>query len=143
MDNEMKVSSEGKIIIVKENDIIKSEQATDEALKDIRKTTTLCFDCANFDKCKKVEDREKLTIDKYDFISDGAQVIDENDDIESFIVNNCRDFVRDEERKYTGAKAIEMRRDLKKDYFDTETIEEANSIADKIEYEKYNSAKRR
>lgn len=132
MDNLIKVSAKGKTIIKKENDKVKIEKATEEEILKIREASTLCFDCENLSNCEKVDDKIKKTIDKYDFISDGAQVIDKDGNMESFLVSNCKDFVREAYKDNSGPKVIEKRRNLKMNFFGVETIEEANRLAEEL-----------
>ncbi len=123
MDNKIKVSAEGKTIIKKENGVVVPEEATEEKLQEIRKSDTLCFDCSNLENCKKVADQEKKSIDKYDFISDGSQVIDEEGNIENFVITNCRDFVKEE--KKTGINRSKIVTDFVTGYFNVDTLGEA------------------
>lgn len=143
MDNIFKVNPKDKTILKKENGVVRKEKATEEEMIKIKEATTLCFDCSNLSNCKKVDDKIKLSIDNYDFISDGAQIIDKHGDIESFEVSKCKDFIREKDRDNSGPPSIEARRKLMMDYFGVNTIEEANELASKLEAKEDYSPKRR
>ena len=92
----------------------------------------LCGDkCAIkiFFGCPKVKDEHKKTIDKYDFITDGIQVI-KNNEIDEFIVQKCTRFEEAPKKaKLTAEEKAHIRnqkRSMKTAYFDTSSIEKAN-----------------
>lgn len=92
----------------------------------------LCFSCrfASTDKCDKIFDPwdRKKNINEYDFIIDGYQTYID-DKMEKFTVTKCANFKPDEPNKrISGIKATQIRKNLKMFYFDAETIEEANDI---------------
>lgn len=58
----------------------------------------LCWmNCKNAtpNKCSKILDLPKLTIDKYDFITDGYQILDNNDIVDTFVVTKCKNYKRE------------------------------------------------
>lgn len=129
MENDKSFLLEGKTILTKENGITRTEQATNKSVLAVRNEKQhLCGDCKNFENCQKVADIDKLTIDKYDFITNGAQVIDDSGKVDHFLVSNCKDFVREDERRISGHDAIMARQELMKNWYDAETIEEARDL---------------
>lgn len=123
-------------IIKKENGQVSNVEPTRELVREIRGTYHMCWDCANArsDKCSKVLDREKADLGLYEYITDGYQIYDKNNEIDTFIVAHCNNFVKDEKRKYTSvekAKLKKLKEDLMTHYFDTETADEAYLIQDK------------
>lgn len=54
----------------------------------------LCWGCKNGypSKCPKIFDRENTTIDKFKFIKDGYQIVDENGVVQTFVVSKCANF---------------------------------------------------
>ena len=95
----------------------------------------LCSDCANCNPalCQKVEDIEKNTIDKYDFISDGIQAYDGEGIMQYFFVSKCQNFEKDKERvrpktKEELQRLRMLKESIKINYFGAENIEEADRI---------------
>ena len=99
------------------------------------KLNHLCPKCDNCyaAKCSKVLDDVKMPIDSYDFISDGIQVYDNNDEMKTFYVTKCDNYVKDHVRnKATTREEIERLNKLKESikilFFNAENIEEADQI---------------
>ena len=95
--------------------------------------THLCWDCANGypSKCQKIADLRKGTIDLYDFIKRGYQII-EDDEVTKFTVLLCENFkiVKKRSTDEQLAAITEMRKamdNILTYYYDTETVEEALS----------------
>ena len=93
----------------------------------------LCWDCLNGSpaKCKKVYDVRKKSINDYDFIINGYQIIDKDNCLESFIVSKCNNFVLEEKKELTIQKKAELRqirRELIMAYFGANDMEEAEEI---------------
>lgn len=97
-----------------------------------------CFDCANAypNKCPKINDTEKKSIEEYDFIKRGYQLIRTNlttevgpkDKLEAFIVSSCDNFERDQMKRVTGAdmkRARAARESLYTYFYDTASYDEA------------------
>ena len=124
MKNKLRVETEGRNIIIKEDGVVKLEPTSSEKIEEIRKKDSLCFDCANLYDCKKfIDGANKQTIDNYEFISEGAQVIDKNNAIEYFLVSKCKDFVNEEKNtKINRGKVIT---EFVTDYYGVDTLAEA------------------
>ena len=133
------------VILKKENGVVKEIEPTKEIIKDIRQIgkkedprVHLCWEnCANAlaGKCDKVTEREKKNIGDYDFITDGIQIIDDNGEIDTFIVSKCKNYVRTENKKKTQEeiqRLKQIRDGLRTSYFDTETVEEAYLLQDEL-----------
>lgn len=122
-----------KVMLEKENGVTKVLELDKEKLDNLKTYGEhLCWDCANALNCSKVMDRQKKTIDKYDFIDDGLQSLDENGNVDFFFVEDCNDFVRDKEKKQTNMDELKARRTLKNLYFGTEHTTEANKIMEEL-----------
>ena len=95
----------------------------------------LCGDCANCNPalCQKVEDIEKDSIDKYDFISEGIQAYDNDGVMQHFFVSKCKKKKKDKERvrpktKEELQRLRMLKESIKINYFGAENIEEADRI---------------
>ena len=93
----------------------------------------LCSDCDNCyaNKCVKVADEVKKSMDEYDFITSGTQVYNGNGEVDFFYVEECNNFKEDRKRsKPTTKEEIEnlkrMKESIKIAYFDAENIDEAD-----------------
>ena len=95
----------------------------------------LCPNCDNCyaDDCSKVSDSKKNSICKYEYITDGLQVIDDTNDTLFFYVTTCKNYKVDKDRykPTTKEELYELNRkkeSIKIAYFDAETVEEADQI---------------
>ena len=95
------------------NTIIKKENGEVEILRGAelinslkKEPTNPCSNCRNCyaSMCPKVEDVRNKDIRKYDFITDGYQVYDENGVMDRFIVSKCNNYEKDLPRKKTRTK---------------------------------------
>ena len=127
-----------KVVLLKENGKVTETEYTQDLKKNILDNNShLCgYHCANANPnlCPKVCDRYKKNIDsdRYDFITDGYQIFDENGKLKSFIVSGCKLYKREVSKKKETVKdakaARELREGLWKLYFGTDNIEEAYMI---------------
>ncbi len=90
-------------------------------------------DCAYADKCQKIADYKEKDIQKYDFITDGYQINDEDGLLEEFTIINCQNFEKDHLRRKVKTKEElkalrELKNNLKIIYFDACDIKEADEI---------------
>lgn len=126
-----------KNIILKENgqiiDVLPYTEEVDRALANKHKIH-LCWDsCVNAcaGKCTKIANMPKKAIGKYEFITDGYQVVKEYGAFDKFIVSGCKNYVRDKRADFNFKQRADNRKkreNLKMAYFDTETIEEAHIL---------------
>lgn len=89
-----------------------------EMVLDAKNKKHLCWgDCsetfcknADTNRCPKVHDKEKKTIDKYGFITDGVQTLSENGQVDDFVVTGCNKYEPVGKKKVTK----EQRRNARK-----------------------------
>ena len=100
-----------------------------------KKECHLCANCENCraNKCQKVHDAENQYIGKYDYITDGYQVYTEIGKTSNFIVTECGNYQTEQVREKPKTKEELMRQNnlkasLKINYFNAESLEEANRI---------------
>lgn len=129
-----------KVILKKENGKVEVFSANSEIVKNNTENCLhLCWEnCANAcpNKCQKVADIKKEKIDKYDFITDGLQVLNDKGQVDTFIVTNCQNFEREKPRFTTNqerARLMRLKEAMRMAYFDTETIEEAYIVQAELE----------
>ena len=86
--------------------------------------------------CAKVFDIEKQNIGEYDFITDGVQTYDEKGELDSFIVNGCENYVKDERNSQRTKEEKERlqraRLGIMLYYFNAENIEEASQTQEDL-----------
>ena len=93
----------------------------------------LCWlNCENatVKKCPKIADRSKKRIDRYDFITDGYQIISENG-VDTFVVTKCTNYLEEIPKKLTKEDIIRLkkvREDIYMNYFNAASTKEAKSI---------------
>ena len=99
-----------------------------------RRQKHLCWEnCKNASPshCEKVRDYVKRNINDYDFIIDGYQILDNNGDVDTFVVSECSNYEEQKPKKISSSDELRMR-ELKEnifmEYFDAETLEEARNI---------------
>lgn len=110
-----------------------TETFTDEVKEDIKKIHLCANNCANCyaDKCAKVEDVDFKSIEEYDFINSGVQVVDENKTVGRFIVSDCDNYKYTEKKQITKEdrrKARRLRESLRLYFFDVASIDESYKI---------------
>lgn len=98
----------------------------------------LCFDCQNAHpyQCEKITQRFYDTINRYDYITDGYQIIDNKDRIQIFVVTKCKNFKMDEPKKLTSSDLARIRKlkdSMFLSYYDAETVKEAEDAKESIE----------
>ena len=126
----------GNTILKKENGVVSTLEATPELEELICSGCHLCWDknCANAraNLCSKVFDEHKKHIKLYDYITDGAQILDEEGNVQNFIVSKCNNYKLsryEETTQIKNTREIKTLRDnLKKAYFGAETIDEADIL---------------
>ena len=122
-----------KIVLQKENGEVK-EFNYSELFEEVA-STHLCWNaCANAtpSKCKKVHDEVKQNIDEYDFITDGFQILDENNEIDRFHVSGCSNYEKEPRKKPLTADKVlyynNMKRNIAMLYYDADSAEAAEEI---------------
>ncbi len=92
-----------EMILKKENGQVTIINPTNEELKKIKESCHMCSECTNAraNRCSKIADIYKKCISAYDYISDGYQIYDENDDTAALIVSKCNNFEKEKETSRT------------------------------------------
>lgn len=91
----------------------------------------LCWEnCKNCSPkiCPKINDEVKQKIDKYDFITDGYQILNKDGKIDTFVVTNCKNYIYKKERVLTPEEkrnAIKIKEGLEIMFFDATNLKEA------------------
>ena len=91
----------------------------------------LCWeDCDNASplKCEKIANARKKKINQYDFIISGYQIFDEKGNLETFVVSDCKNYKKMLKKELTREDLEKVRKtkeDIRMNYFDSETMEEA------------------
>ena len=83
---------------------------------------------ASTSECIKIADRCKKTIDQYEDITDGFQVLDGNSNVLQFVVTGCRKYEPSGEKKLTFEEKEKIRsakRSLRTLYFEATDVDEA------------------
>ena len=99
-----------------------------------RRQKHLCWEnCKNAspDRCEKVRDYVKRSINDYDFIIDGYQILDNNGDVDTFVVSECSNYEEQKPKKISSSDELrirELKENIFMEYFDAETLEEARNI---------------
>ena len=99
-----------------------------------RRQKHLCWEnCKNAspNRCEKVRDYVKRSINDYDFIIDGYQILDNNGDVDTFVVSGCSNYEEQKPKKLSnsdGLRIRELKENIFMEYFDAETLEEARNI---------------
>ena len=99
----------------------------------------LCWSCSNAypSKCPKIADLTKFSIDEYDFITSGYQIM-KDDILCRFIVLDCSNFSLDaREPKYSGSEFRKELGVLFSAYYGTETVKEALAEFERKNNEQY------
>lgn len=122
-----------KIVLLKENGEIK-EVSYSELFENVCSVHLCWNECANATplKCKKIYDKKKQTIDNYEFITDGFQIIKGNNKVDRFHVSGCNYYEKEPEKEKLTADLIQYYNDIKRNiamlYYDTDTVEEADEL---------------
>ena len=130
-----------KVILLKENGKVSEVEYTSELEKTLEDNNChLCWDsCANVNPnvCPKICDKYKKYINRYDFITDGYQIVDGDGTIKSFVVSGCKKYEQEPPREKLTAKESERIRKLKENfrtlYFGADSIEDAYIIQESLE----------
>jgi hypothetical protein len=67
----------------------------------------------------------------YDFIIDGYQILDNNGDVDTFVVSECSNYEEQKPKKISSSDELrirELKENIFMEYFDAETLEEARDI---------------
>ena len=133
---------EKRIIIKANGEIVKLYNALENEIKELnRHATNPCGSCRNCyaNKCLKVEDTaDKKDIRKYDYITDGFQINDnETGELDYLVVEKCAKYEHDLPRKKaTTREEIENLKLLKESikilFFDAGDLDEADNIQDRL-----------
>lgn len=86
-------------------------------------------------KCDKITDRRKKRIDKYDFITDGKQVVGPNNELIEFTVTGCKNYKEEQVKKLTveeSAKLKKLKESLLIGFYDAMDLAEARKIRDEL-----------
>ena len=89
--------------------------------------THLCWDCKNGhpDKCSKIADLQKGSIESYEFIKDGFQLVQDGI-VDKFIITRCQNFeCCDNNKTAMTPEFIDATNSLMLYYYDVESVEEA------------------
>ena len=122
------------VMLEKKDGVTRTLEMSEEKGKELRESEDhLCWTCSNYENCDKVKDEHKKTIDKYDFITDGVQLIDESGNVDTFFVEGCNTYIRDKANVRPGIEGIQKRQKLMNHYFGTEDVKDARKIMEEIE----------
>ena len=91
----------------------------------------LCYDCTKgyAGECPKITDRRKKSISKYDYVTDGYQIINENNEVEKFVVAKCKEYVyAGKTPPKSSAERKRLMDSLSMHYFNASSPEEARRI---------------
>ena len=128
------------VILKKENGKVIEIEPTKELLEELKSKEIIhkCGEnCKNAytSKCEKIADYIKRNIAEYDFIQSGMQVIDNEGDVEKFLVHECNNYEEILNKKHTAEELKRFRRAreaIRLAYFDAATVEEAYIIQDDL-----------
>ena len=115
-----------KIMIKKEAGEVSVIPYDEQELKNAKEEGHLCWGKGNYvcsnacpNGCAKINDIEKKTLDKYDFIDGGVQTLDKNGKTDVLFVTSCKNFVKKVNKaSVEGISAISARRELRDYYLD-------------------------
>ncbi len=124
------------VVLTKVDGVVSVELADKENTQIFHDDTVkhLCWENCEFayaDKCPKVANKNKKTIDKYPFVTDGMQLLDDENKVDRFIVTGCNKYKKTvpiERTREELAYLKKVKEGLKMAYFDAGSIEEANVI---------------
>lgn len=106
---------------------LEETEITDDNIPGTELGKHLCWSCSNGypSKCEKIANIVKGTIDTYDFIKSGYQIIRDND-IERFIVTSCLNYEKAiDQPNCSGQEFREEVGKLFTNYYGTNTVDEA------------------
>ena len=119
-------------ILEKKDGIVIKKDCHEEDLQIIRNQSHLCnMACKNAysNKCPKIYDKRKREIGKYDFITDGIQILNNYDIVDIFIVKKCKKYSKSEvTEKIRPDKLETLIKELRMAYYGTNSIEESYDI---------------
>lgn len=126
---------ENYILEKKDGIVTKKGYCKEKSSKDSKEKHLCSMACKNAyaNKCEKVFDIRKRKIGKYGFITDGYQVLNEDGDVEKFIVYSCDNYVKlatksKNSQAEINAK-IRKREELRMAYYGANSIEASYNIA--------------
>ena len=91
----------------------------------------LCWmNCINAspNNCLKFVSQRKMEIDKYDFITDGYQLLDEKGLVEKFVVTGCKNYKRNKNEYTDPNEARRLKESIRTAYFNAIDLEESYVI---------------
>ena len=126
-------------MLKKENGVITSTQINNEEKERIQNADVkhLCWEgCANayVSKCQKIADIIKMELNKYEFITDGYEIINDKGQVETLIVTKCNNYVDEKEarKKLPAANKIKLRNALMMAYFGETSIDDAYALQQEL-----------
>ena len=125
MEDVILVKKEGQIVFSNIEPLVTKRVTNDKEIH-------LCWPCkhARVDECRKVCNRNKRTIDEYEFITDGYQVFDKDGRLVKFVVSGCSNYEEEEKEKKLTAedkkRIASLKQALKTAYFDADSVDDAN-----------------
>lgn len=129
------------VILKKENGVVIEMEKKPEVVTEIKtkEMPHLCWehcDKGYASECKKIADAVKKEIGEYDFITDGYQIFDKQDNTEILIVTGCSNYKKEEPKVLTSQDKERLRKlkeGIRMAYFEAGTIEEAHVIQYELE----------
>ena len=97
------------------------------------KSGMLCWSCSNgyVDKCSKIKDLKKNSIEEYPFIISGYQVI-KNEEIEKFFITDCKKYRKASNNNQMSKEELrQAKAKLAALFYGTETLEEGLEMQEK------------
>ena len=97
------------------------------------KSGMLCWSCSNgyVDKCSKIKDLKKKSIEEYPFIISGYQVI-KNEEIEKFFITDCKKYRKASNNNQMSKEELrQAKAKLAALFYGTETLEEGLEMQEK------------
>ena len=95
----------------------------------------LCWEnCQNAraDLCPKIKDKIKKRIEDYKFITDGYQLYDERGNLDQFIVNVCKKYIKEQPKKLDYCETLQLKKDFITSYYNAENFQETPVYAELV-----------